>query len=56
MPIKRNNADSGPAAISRDVSDIGHFGTDNLELTIGNEQDLAKALPFVELAYQEIGG
>ncbi len=36
---------------SRDVSNIGHWGTGDLELTIKNREDFEKAKPIIELAY-----
>lgn len=45
-----------PPPISRDVTDIGHFGTGNFEITIKSESDLEVAKPFIELAYQKVGG
>jgi predicted transport protein len=45
----------GPPGISRDVSNIGHFGTGDLELTLRNDKDFKQAKPFIELAYQKVG-
>ncbi|HHY12988.1 MAG TPA: hypothetical protein GX529_10215 [Firmicutes bacterium] len=41
---------------ARDVSDIGHFGTGDLELSVKSEAELAAAKPFVEMAYKKLGG
>lgn len=38
---------------SRDVRQIGHWGTGDLELTLRNEADLEKARPLLERSYQE---
>lgn len=38
---------------SRDVRGVGHWGTGDLEVYIRNKDDLAKAKPFFEQAYQE---
>lgn len=46
----------GPKAISRDVSKIGHYGTGDLEITLRSEEDFDAAQPFIEMAYQEVGG
>ena len=46
----------GPEGISRDVADIGHFGTGDLEVTLRTESDFDVAKPFIELAYQNVGG
>ena len=45
-----------PKGISRDVSDIGHYGTGDLEITIVSPQDLALARPLIEQAYRAVGG
>jgi len=37
---------------SRDVTNIGHFGTGNMELTIKNHDDLKKALPLFRESYE----
>jgi predicted transport protein len=37
---------------SRDVTKIGHFGTGNLELSLNNMDDFAKAQPFLRRAYE----
>lgn len=38
---------------SRDVREIGHWGTGDLELTLRSLQDLEKARPLIERSYQE---
>ena len=47
---------SGPPGISRDVSHIGHYGTGDLEITIKSIEDFHPAKPFIEIAYQKVGG
>ncbi len=48
-----------PAAIeltegfTRDVTDIGHFGTGDLEITIGSRADLDRAMPLIEGAIRQ---
>jgi len=37
---------------SRDVTNIGHHGTGNLELTIRNDNDLERAKHFIEKSYE----
>jgi predicted transport protein len=46
----------GPKGISRDVTEIGHFGTGDLEVTIKSPEDLEAAKPYLERAYRQIGG
>lgn len=38
--------------IGRDVSDVGHYGTGDLELEISKEEDLETAKPFIEKSYE----
>ena len=47
---------TGPPGISRDVSNIGHFATGDLEIAVKNAEDLERAKPFMKLAYEHIGG
>ena len=46
----------GPPGLSRDVSDIGHFGTGDLEVTIRSMQDLEATKPWILKAYDALGG
>lgn len=46
----------GPPGISRDMSNIGHFGTGDLEITIKTDADFELAKPFMKLAYEQVGG
>jgi predicted transport protein len=36
---------------SRDVSNIGHYGTGDLEITIRNDEDLERAKRFINMSY-----
>jgi len=38
---------------TRDMSNIGHYGTGNLQVTIKNEVDFERAKPLIERAYNE---
>ena len=38
---------------SRDVTEVGHHGTGDLELTIRNLDDLEKAKPFIQKSFEE---
>lgn len=40
------------AGFTRDVSNIGHFGTGELEITITSMEDFERAKPFLEQSYQ----
>lgn len=46
----------GPKALIRDVSEVGHFGTGDVEVTVRTDEDLQKAKPYVEMAYRRVGG
>ncbi len=37
---------------TRDVSEVGHYGTGDLEITIRSEQDFERAKPMLEQSYQ----
>lgn len=43
-------------SFARDVRDIGHYGTGDLELSIRNTDDFEHAKQYIELAYQNVGG
>ncbi len=45
----------GPVGISRDVSNVGHFGTGDLEITLRSPADLEAAKPYITQAYQTVG-
>ena len=38
---------------SRDVTDIGHWGTGNVQIWIKNQGDFEKAKPYIDRAYRE---
>jgi predicted transport protein len=38
---------------SRDVSEVGHFGTGDLEITLTREEDLERAMPFIKRSYDD---
>lgn len=38
---------------TRDVSEIGHFGTGDLEITLAKSEDLDRAVPLIERSYEE---
>ena len=37
---------------ARDVSHVGHWGTGNLEVTLGTMADLEAVKPFINVAYE----
>jgi predicted transport protein len=46
----------GPKGISRDVTDVGHYGTGDLEVSLKTVADLDAAKPFIQMAYEQVGG
>jgi predicted transport protein len=40
----------------RDVTDIGHYGTGDFELTISNDDDVENSKEFIKMAFENIGG
>ena len=46
----------GPSGISRNVSNIGHWGTGDLDVTLKSLEDFEAAKPFIRMAYEEVGG
>ncbi len=44
-----------PPSISRDMTNKGHYGTGDFEISIKNSADLEIAKPYIEMAYQNIG-
>jgi predicted transport protein len=47
---------ANPPNIGRDVSDIGHYGTGDFEITVASAQDVEVAKEFISAAYQKVGG
>jgi predicted transport protein len=46
----------GPNGLSRDMSEVGHFGTGDLQITVTSLEELERAKPFLKKAYEEVGG
>lgn len=42
--------------IARDVREVGHYGTGDLEISIRNINDFEVAKKYLEMAYQNVGG
>ena len=42
--------------IARDVTDIGHYGTGDLEMSVKSTEDVEVVKPFVQMAYHKVGG
>jgi predicted transport protein len=47
---------SNPPSISRDMTGRGHFGTGDFEITLRSMADFEVAKPYIEMAYQKLGG
>jgi predicted transport protein len=54
--LKLNPGDLNVPANGRDVRGIGHSGTGDFELTISDVAGVESAKPFIDQAYQRIGG
>jgi predicted transport protein len=55
--IKLNPKEAGHLpSIARDTTDIGHYGTGNLEITLKKLEDLEITKPFIESAHKRVGG
>lgn len=39
-------------SFTRDVSNVGHYGTGDLEITIANDEQLERAKPLIQLSYE----
>jgi len=55
LKINPDEIDNTPKQ-ARDVRNIGHFGTGDLEFTIKNSEDFEIAKPLIELSLKNIGG
>src|ERR1700751_4814394 len=38
---------------TRDVSNVGHFGTGDLEITLTKPEDLDRAMPLIKRSYED---
>jgi predicted transport protein len=38
---------------TRDVSNVGHFGTGDLEITLTKPEDLDLAMPLIKRSYED---
>ena len=47
---------SEPPASFRDVSNIGHYGTGDVEFTISTEEQFEEVKQYIEMAYNKVGG
>jgi predicted transport protein len=45
-----------PPKFYRDVTEIGHYGTGDTEFTICSEEEFEQVKPFIEFAYNKVGG
>lgn len=41
---------------ARDVTNIGHYGTGDLEIRVRTVDDVEQAMPYIEMAYKKVGG
>ena len=47
---------ANPPIIARDVSETGHYGTGDFEVTVASAHDVEMAKEFINAAYQKVGG
>jgi len=47
---------SAPPSFYRDVSNIGHYGTGDVEFTIKSEQHIEIVKSYIDMAYRKVGG
>jgi predicted transport protein len=40
------------AGFTRDVSEVGHYGTGDLEITLSKPEDLERAKPLIQQSYE----
>ncbi len=45
-----------PPNTYRDVTNVGHYGTGDSEFTVSTENEFEEIKPFIEMAYNKIGG
>ena len=55
LKLDPKEIDNSPK-ISRDMTGKGHYGTGDFEIAIKNLTDFEIAKPYIEMAYQKIGG
>lgn len=48
--------EAGMPQFARDVSNIGHYGTGDLEISVSSFDELEMAKPFIEQSYRKAGG
>jgi predicted transport protein len=55
--LKLESSDiKNPPSTYRNVSNIGHYGTGNVEFTVKSNQQFKEIIPFINLAYNKVGG
>jgi len=55
VKLKASDVRSPPSSY-RDVTNVGHFGTGDSEFSISNEAEFEVVKPFIDLAYNKVGG
>jgi predicted transport protein len=55
LKLNPNEIENRPT-FSRDVSDIGHYGTGDFELTVSSEAQVEAAKEYITKAYRKVGG
>lgn len=55
LKLKATDIETPPQSY-RDVTNIGHYGTGDSEFTISTEEEFELVKPFIEKAYNKVGG
>lgn len=55
VKLRASDIDSPPVTY-RDVTNVGHYGTGDTEFTISTENEFEQVKPFIEQAYNKVGG
>lgn len=55
IKLKPSNVSEPPASF-RDVTNIGHFGTGDVEFTISTLEEFEEIKKYIEMAYNKVGG
>lgn len=55
MKLRAADVES-PPRFYREVTETGHYGTGDTEFTISSDQDFELVKPYIEKAYNKVGG
>ncbi|ADE14202.1 conserved hypothetical protein [Nitrosococcus halophilus Nc 4] len=55
VKLRASDVEAPPKSY-RDVTNVGHYGTGDTEFTLSTETEFEQVKPFIELAYNKVGG